>query len=1714
MANRRDSACRCTPDGHWGLDVEDFRSRCWFDEDAERSQPWYGPAVASPWDVSGDDLELWAQRREAQSQLPVLVRRLLLATAPLLMIDVRGDSGVQYGGWDGEVLSRIATPWCPAGLSYWEFSVTTDDRKLNDDFRKRHTNARPDATYVAVVGGRYVHPRGKRGWEAARRGDGGWADVRLLDADDLATWLGESPIVSLWMANELGKPAEDVVLPGAYLTAWSQRTEPPLPSDLLLLGESRQEAARQLRAFADSPRGVGWVGIAGVPEDEARAFAVKALSVDRSIAERTAIVHSRHAWEWLLRASRPGNPLVLVPDFEGVSPTSAGTRALNVGPAAGADRSDLRLRLEDYVPREELHQRLITFGMRADDASSIVQQASARLADLQRLLGERALPAWARSQPANLWLAMLLLGRWRPGYDADRQAVHRMGADSLELERMGEALALLPDRPMRRAEDWGREVTWEWCAPEVVWEQLAPRLTSGDLRRFRQLASEVLRVADPRYNAPPSERFATGVTDRRSRPSAPLREGVARTLARLANTTRGDARAATTEGPQIAAAVVRDVLTPSWKCWASCSGELSWLAEAAPGPFLLALEESLADADGCVRLLAESEGPIGQTPHVGLLWAIERIAWVPRWMPRCVDALATLTAHDPGGRINPRPASTLHGVVAAVAPHTAASRDERLAAIRRVVERQPEVGWRLLLAIFAEANGGVLMQGTRPEYLRVEATSDPDRIEYDPEVIRAAIELAIRTAGTDARRWKGLIAGGGVWHDVIEEPLWVAFEEVAPRIEEGCGDLWHALRQRRSRELLHGKTAHWERVDRLAKRFEPKDLVERVAWLFGGVRAFDFSDNWRKGEELAKGARQQALTDLWGAADPWADLDRLAGIVERHWILAEELARPPFAQEFEARVRTGTLRPATRRVQAPFVVHLTAQHGDEWALALLHHLVAQGREDEAVEIVLEPYLTPRWWSLAERAGDAIASAYWSRVRVAPLNDASDAECTYAAERLLEEGRGIALVGTLAEPEKERVPAAIVARALEQVAVHSNTQEFDDALRDPGFIWHVEQAFLGLDHAGEIPPEETARLELRLLGLVHATGRSARALQRLLGTRPEWFVELLCMLYRAEGESAPTQADEVAEHRARVAWQVLHEWHGFPGDIAFGEERDRLIETWTEAVFAKASAAGRGRVARSAVGQVLARAPAADDGEWPCVAARRLLEREPDEDLARSIRIGRRNARGVTSRAIGEGGEQERHLASQYRSSAHRLRATWPRAAAMLDELADSYELDAEQEDASARTERERWGIDPAHVKRHPMTEPQPEPAPSRPVETLSLHGMTFAAATVAPLGARMTLLVGDNSVGKSVVLDALWWALTGSWTRDAQPVVPDPTANGAAMIGLRFTNGEEHHARFDPKAERWQRPEVWKGADALVVYARIDGGYSVYEPVQGAALRLTADEVFDGQRVGGASACNGLIEDVPNWQVRLRRLFEAMNRALAALSPPGEALAFESPVRSSVHDTREIPTVALPYGRIPVTRASASVKRVASLAYVLLWAWREHQETARMAQEATVRNVVVLVDEIEAHLHPEWQRRVLPGLLAALYEVSGDVSIQAVVVTHSPLVVASAEPIFDGSKDKLLHMGLREGRVSLEDMPFEKEGDISAWLTSPAFGLSSTRSVPAEAAIARAQQLAASAEATVEDIRQADAQLTQVLSPTDPFFVRWDQHLHRKGIAR
>jgi hypothetical protein len=102
--------------------------------------------------------------------------------------------------------------------------------------------------------------------------------------------------------------------------------------------------------------------------------------------------------------------------------------------------------------------------------------------------------------------------------------------------------------------------------------------------------------------------------------------------------------------------------------------------------------------------------------------------------------------------------------------------------------------------------------------------------------------------------------------------------------------------------------------------------------------------------------------------------------------------------------------------------------------------------------------------------------------------------------------------------------------------------------------------------------------------------------------------------------------------------------------------------------------------------VLANFSAGSDGAWPHEAVRDLIEEVASDRIEHGIDIGIYNGRGVVTRAIWEGGGQERAIAERYRGYARSLADRWPRTSRLMRQIAESYESDGRRQDVHAELE--------------------------------------------------------------------------------------------------------------------------------------------------------------------------------------------------------------------------------------------------------------------------------------------------------------------------------------------------------------------------------------------------------------------------------------------
>ncbi|MDM8519986.1 ATP-binding protein [Anaerolineales bacterium HSG6] len=381
------------------------------------------------------------------------------------------------------------------------------------------------------------------------------------------------------------------------------------------------------------------------------------------------------------------------------------------------------------------------------------------------------------------------------------------------------------------------------------------------------------------------------------------------------------------------------------------------------------------------------------------------------------------------------------------------------------------------------------------------------------------------------------------------------------------------------------------------------------------------------------------------------------------------------------------------------------------------------------------------------------------------------------------------------------------------------------------------------------------------------------------------------------------------------------------------------------------------------------------------------------------------------------------------------------------------------------------------------------------------------------LNNRLNLFTGDNGLGKTFLLDVIWWLFTGTWaTQPILSLADDTPEIQAKFAGIQRTD-EWLRYQYDFNSQRW--PQITTFDSNLVIYMQSNGNFSVWDATRqsGRIYQFDEDSLWHGLQQNDKTVCNGLIRDLNRWQYQPNQddssPFQQFSRVLKHLSPhPGEEIRIGQPTRISLDEVLDYPTLDLVYGNVPIAHISAGMKRILNLAYLLVWSWYEHQQAAKLRRKEPTQQLILLVDELETHLHPRWQRAILPAILRVMEAMQVNVSIQTMITTHSPLVLASAEPHFDVNQDKLFLFELEDRNVTLNEMLWSKQGDAVNWLVSDIFGLPQARSTEAEVAINAANQLMDGEDLaglpeylqTKEKIHQ---ELLRLLAGHDRFWPRW-----------
>ena len=1297
--------------------------------------------------ISFDASEIvhWADKPDAHHQLPKLVRRLVLATCPMpSLIAMPSGSSVTRPGWDGLLDVEKGNAWVPAGASAWELSVETRvERKADEDYAKR--TAAPGEVDPSQTTFVFVTPRrwkGKGTWACGKRKEGRWRDVRALDADDLVAWLEAAPAAARWFAALIGKmPDSGWTSLDVWWTNWASMANPAITPELALAGRGGEADA--LANWARGEPAPHY--LQGTARDEAIAFLAacahaNAGSWGAALMARSVVVETLDAWRSLENHSFP---LTLIRAFAGEANVKVAAEKghyVFVPLGAHEDTKGAGCKLPPLLGRDETPHALMEMGFSEAQARAHTQKSARRLLVLRRrLIDEAGVPPPEWVEQASSIASLVLIGEWDGGKEADPEFVAEVaGQPYQEAERAVQALSNLPDAPLERIGS-----RWAFVSREEAWHLLAPNITGSEIERFVETAVKLLRTASPKFDLPVEKRYMANIVGKATPHSDEMRSGVAQGLAMMGVYPDRVKSVDALEG-RANYAVSRVLGKATWQTWATLSGDLQTLAEAAPDAFLDAVDAGLALAPSPFTDLFAQEsdggGIVGEAAHPGLLWALEMLAWSEEHFSRSAKALARLAELDPGGQLSNRPAESLSSLFLPWKKFTETPDAQRIKVLAMLLQATPQAGWQALLNAYPSRQTFLERDPPQSRPWAQDGAPPVTSAEF-ASFVEAMDRLVLENVGTNAERWAGLVDAIGRFPPEVRRQATGMLAERIDAVKQHPSSyiLWEKIRRLLNRHRSY-PDAEWamgpgdlDPLDNAYHALTPSDPIKAYAWLFNQgvglpnpapVRVDHAMEGYRVNQRLLEEEQRRVMRQVYEQGGDSAVL----GIVELvdHPAavgLAVGLSLNSDAAFDLALPGLGAPAERTRLFARGAVAGLYGQRGWEpldQALVMVKQRGAQ--PDMLADVCSIKGLVCR---ILRRSAKAIRQTRGSLV------SSSERRCAKPTNRAERSAQPDALADVyLAAPSKpstwERLEqetqevqnaywrSASVLPAMMEVDTDDFAFAVDqliaaDRAADavlPAFrresipasaivkilecapqveSYYIARLLDKLDASPDVTDETIACLEIPYLDALHSDNRNMKIHQKVLKS-PKGFADLIsCCFKRSDGQTEEEIDGQTRQHRAAIACKILSDLHGVPGMTADGNLDAEALEAWVSEARRLCKANGREVIGDQWIGQVLANAPAGADGVWPCEPVRDLLDKiASPRHIGIGFTIGKRNLRGVTTRGIFDGGAQETLLAERYRKDAQLIAARWPFTAKLLRDIADSYKSDSLREDNEAK----------------------------------------------------------------------------------------------------------------------------------------------------------------------------------------------------------------------------------------------------------------------------------------------------------------------------------------------------------------------------------------------------------------------------------------------
>jgi hypothetical protein len=1253
--------------------------------------------------ITSTDLQSWAETRESQDKLPLLIRRLIINNIGfenIRFINMPGGDSIWKPGPDGEIITRVNSILGNAGRFIIECGQKADyEEKFKEDLMKRIDELRNnegDSVFVFITSRKVKDKTDTlRKIKESITGSNLLKNILLFDADDIETWLDFDFATTAWLADILEKPSYGIKSFDLIWKEWTASTEIPIDENIILAREKdkiREDNEKKVNVWLGDiyEDGKGCIlKINSASKKESLLFFMASIlksdfsenKID-ALKSQFVVVKNRDKWE-LLTEHKSSKNLIIVPYF-GITDNFAhlidGGFKIFIPYGAGdsVDKKDDKIVYLTNLSNSIVFQVLKSKMGSHEKANAVLQKLDkGTLIHLQRILRRKDIPLpkpeWADKNNWEILVPVALIDSWDENNKQDKEVIeHIIGKSYEEIVKKLLLLVRIEEAPVKKEGN-----IYKVMDPEFILEYLGGYMTQDILERTMESAGKILSVIDKEYNLPREKRTFFDldiIDDSYNYFSREIKKGISQGLAILGS--RDTFFDASLNVKSYVGNKIGELLKgKDWKTFASLNSVFHLLAEAAPEVILETLESITEKQSQIIKLLYENSMSASffgaECLYSGILFGLEKLAWSAQYFSRVANILIEFAQLYPEKtRWHNSPAESFKKVFCPWSPQTSVSLDnkkESIDALIKAKRNNKDTLFSLLHSLLPVVPYQILFPSSHPEFLE---TIEPVMVTDDEvcEFYNFIFLKELSMLGTDEAKWKLMIEYVNSMDDTqfslfIDHFNKIDFSKAKEifkiKIYQNLKNCLHRYNNPIHRDEFKSKV---ERIQEMLSKISLDNSIDKYVYLFSKENVWDFAKTGKEPSSVLKDAVKDIVKNK--GVD---GIVEFAKKVDNPDVVGLTLAYSEFGNdEVKGILNAGEkLENPAQSMAVFFIAATVAIKGVD----ILDEVYNPEWSDSYKRLILYKVKSSKsFWEWIDKK--ELSSLYWKNIESVYTSDNEEYKI---ALRKLDEYKNYSVMLELVFWNMRNADSNDIAKAL---------LENTNILR----LYYFEQLMSVLYNRGDIDDRIMFRIEMKYFELFDPASKlSPRTVIKYLQINPKFFVEIISLYFcgerlNMEERCKKKESESIEEqNKSNMALKLLL---FFEKTFLFADIGEQEAKAWLNSVVpllekSKSDCKNEGYVI---IGSMLVNALAdPKDGIWPVKYVREFIEESNSEslkNLERGLVTRKFNSVFVHSIDPEDPGRLYSSRAAKFRSDAEKIRFKYPKTARVLDKIAENYEYKA------------------------------------------------------------------------------------------------------------------------------------------------------------------------------------------------------------------------------------------------------------------------------------------------------------------------------------------------------------------------------------------------------------------------------------------------------